>query len=135
MKILIIEDDPRRHRYFRRGLIGASIDFARSAQAALRNITEVEYDVIFFDHDLFEHSGPDAGTGMDVAKVVSDRAKVPPKMVMVHSLNPSASADMVKILRGQGITTYQCPFVWEMPEALQMLVRDGGWPLPDSTPS
>lgn len=110
MKILVLDDDLRRHESFKFHLFKYDVKHvytANQARAALRD--EGPWDVVFLDHDLMEahYSSADTGnvavleeTGYEVALYIAEwlEAHQLPKMVVVHSWNPAGTARMIAAL-------------------------------------
>lgn len=135
MRVLIIEDSPQRMRHFRRNLIGAEVVIAKTSGDAIQWMSQMSFDVIFFDYDLHiytEHGNPQkSGTGLGAAAwlrcayMAEPRAKKP--LIIVHSLNEGGGEAIYKTLEREGFPTYRHPFAWAEPELLETLVKEGRW--------
>lgn len=100
MKILILEDDKNRIKWFKENTIGHSVDIVESAKPAIHLIQEKKYDVIFLDHDLGGEVYVDSNndnTGYQVAKalLMSINETTP---VVVHSLNSVGAKNIQRII-------------------------------------
>ena len=103
MKILILDDDQTRHKFFNRKLIGHSVTNVETAADAIKHLSEDTFDAIFLDHDLggeiFVNSfGPILNTGYAVAKWLSENPEKQPKQIFIHSLNPVGADNMKALL-------------------------------------
>lgn len=145
MNILIVEDDPNRIRYFRRHLIGAVVDWVKTAVEAAGRLNAQRYDVIFLDHDLHYHGDLDptkTGNGMQVAYIIAQRAanayaqQAHPSLplVIVHSHNPTGSAHIVRHLRQARVPVKQRASAWLDEMHLEELVKYGRWSAPARAP-
>jgi len=100
MNILILEDDPARHKIFKSNLIGTNTVIVTTVDEALQQLTKESWDYLFLDHDLggtqMTESGP--GTGYEVAQWLSVNHENMPKNVVVHSFNPVGAQNIKNIL-------------------------------------
>ena len=55
IKVLLLDDDSRRHRWFIKRFKGDELDLAENVQEAKDLLAENTYDAIFLDHDLLPH--------------------------------------------------------------------------------
>lgn len=120
MKILVVEDMEVRNTWFRQHFIGTNIDFAYTVDQAKVFLDETEYDTIFLDHDLsddhyamigrFDNTEL-VGTGADAAKYIVKKKSSPKAQIIVHSLNPSGSANIFAILNNAGYNVERIPFL------------------------
>ncbi len=116
MKILILDDDGRRHRKFATKYGSEDLTHVYTSHDAIRVLEKHDFDYVFLDHDLkgriMEPSGP--GTGYEVAEWISNNTeRQPSKLVIVHSLNHIGSDKMVNVLNRAGIKSMQVPHLWE----------------------
>lgn len=113
MHILILEDDPHRHHWFRQNLIGASVTITDRVSEALSLLETRRYDVIFLDYDLEKGSDPNH-VGLEVVLTVvrCPRCLFGPHWV-VHSLNERGGALMYEALYGAGAAVSRAPFAWQ----------------------
>lgn len=98
MRILVLEDDPERLKWFRYATIGCVVDTTKDVEEAKRWIDEREYDQIFLDHDLAEEhyavwregsDKHDATTGYAVARHLAENpSRSSEAVIVVHSMNP-----------------------------------------------
>jgi len=100
LRILVLEDNEGRRRYFKRGLIGHVSAIVETAQDAIEALKAEAWDVAFLDHDLYQRaydpSGP--GTGYEVAEWLSRNRDRMPGRVYVHSYNERGRARMLEAL-------------------------------------
>jgi len=112
MRILILEDDHRRHELFLRHFADKNVDYlqieptADAAEHALA--TQPKFDVLMLDFDLIlnqpsiHHSVHT--TGLDVAKFVTTmNDQTIPDKIIVHSMNPIGADSIVRYLADHGI--------------------------------
>jgi len=118
MRILFLDDMEERWRRFRQANIGQVIDWAESAEAAIKFLHENSYDVISLDHDLeFEHycspvcDHKDGLCGMTVAQFIAEHpAPFEKSTINVHTYNESAGQEMIGTLRAAGLKADYRPF-------------------------
>ena len=118
LKVLILDDDERRHGRFRKILVDASrthVYTARQAIAALES--NPRYDLVCLDHDLdvipnSYNRSDSPGDGTDVANYIRDRlgSRRFPRNILIHSVNKPAAARMASNLRPTGIPVKLNPF-------------------------
>jgi CheY-like chemotaxis protein len=124
VNILIVDDEPKRHKIFLKRLsAGNNVVVVNSYYGAVREIERNrKFDLVSLDYDLdqFVDSQIEAGpwskyqSGLDVAKYIASLspAKKPLKAI-VHSLNASRAPIMVAELEDAGIKTEYLPFQYE----------------------
>jgi CheY-like chemotaxis protein len=97
MKILIVEDDNERIKWFRSEFSWADLHIYEDAQPAIEKLEkDSEWDVIFLDHDLGWRvfvASSDSNTGYQVAKKIAELGIKAP--VIIHSQN-IIGADNIK---------------------------------------
>ncbi len=115
MKILILDDDDRRHADFDYHLAGEhELVHVYTYKSCIQEMLTFEYDIIFLDHDLnFEQyisKAPDGRelTGYDVTLFMTTM-KNRPDQVIVHSHNMGGAIQMMGVLKGSGFQ----PIYWE----------------------
>ena len=110
-KILILEDDPERVRYFTKNFLNAKKTISDKVDIIIEKLKESDWDMLFLDHDLGGHtfvpSGKFEQTGYDVAKFLRDNPQFLPKEIFVHSLNPVGSENIMNLIPCKRI-----PFIW-----------------------
>ena len=100
MKILIVEDNEERIKWFQKRFKDDSLVFATIAKEALDILAnDLSWDCIFLDHDLANYS-----VGADVAKFLYSVQYV--GQVIIHSVNPCGAKFMKSLLPNVII----CPF-------------------------
>ncbi len=56
MSIFVLDDDERRHRWFKKRFDGDELDIAETVEEAKEYLSKYAYDAVFLDHDLLpEH--------------------------------------------------------------------------------
>jgi Cyclic-phosphate processing Receiver domain len=116
IRVFLLDDDERRHRWFSSRFKGDIIDITDNVSEAFRLLGEKSYDAIFLDHDLHpEHynadSTDDERTGYAVALWLSlnpdmQRAST----IVVHTRNADGAMRMVGELRRAGRMADYVPF-------------------------
>lgn len=119
MRIFFLDDDYGRYKVFCQNCIGHSLDYAQTADQALKMLAENEYDIIFLDHDLNEeHYVGDytkMPTGFTVAKQMRDFKHLHGTQVVVHSLNPAGRQNIKSAIK-------DCFTVWIPEDGLPIML-------------
>jgi hypothetical protein len=117
IKVLLLDDDSRRHRWFIKRFKGDDLDLAENVQEAKEFLAENTYDAIFLDHDLLPHHydsndhGDEANTGYAIAEWLNERAELQrAATIIVHTRNADAAIPMVLKLRESGRNVEYCAF-------------------------
>ncbi len=117
ISVLLLDDDDRRHRWFRKRFEGDELDIAESVVEAKDLLAANTYDAIFLDHDLLPHHyesndhGDLANTGYAIAEFLNDRAELQrAATIIVHTRNADAAIPMVQKLRESGRNVEYCAF-------------------------
>ncbi|MCU1290187.1 MAG: hypothetical protein JWN60_2416, partial [Acidobacteria bacterium] len=55
ISVFLLDDDHRRHRWFKKRFEGDDLDIAETVEEAKVFLSEHTYDAIFLDHDLLPH--------------------------------------------------------------------------------
>lgn len=117
INVLLLDDDTRRHRWFRKRFEGDNLDVAACVAEAKDMLAENSYDAIFLDHDLLPHHYESndhddyANTGYAVAEFLNDRAELQrAATIIVHTRNADAAIPMVQKLRESGRNVEYCAF-------------------------
>jgi len=104
MKILVVEDDTNRHRFFLQELIGHDVTIAEDYYEAIECLTHNIYDLIYLDHDLedehyFDLNVMKERTGCEVARwmVNHSRNNLTAKII-IHSLNSVGAENIFNVL-------------------------------------
>lgn len=106
IEIFVLDDDERRHRWFKKRFKGDHIEFAETVEEAKELLPIGKYDAIFLDHDLLphhyksnEHDDFDQ-TGYAIAEWLTENRKIQPAaMIIVHTRNADGGLNMVEKLR------------------------------------
>jgi CheY-like chemotaxis protein len=116
MRILILEDDPKRWVAFKRNLIGNEVMIVDQTDQAIDLLKSQYWDALFLDHDLggkvYCESGP--GTGWEVAEWLSKNEDLAPKVVITHSLHDVGRANICKVFP----KAVEAPFLWTNPKVV-----------------
>lgn len=117
IRVMLLDDDERRHRWFKKRFVGDEVDVAIDVPEAKELLTEHTYDAIFLDHDLLPHHyesndhGDEANTGFAVAEFLNTRTELQRgATIIVHTRNADAAIGMVTTLRESGRNVEYCAF-------------------------
>lgn len=117
ISVFLLDDDHRRHRWFKKRFEGDEIVIAETVEEAKKILSENNYDAIFLDHDLLPHhyesnSHDDFdNTGFAIAKWLNENRELQrAATIIVHTRNADAAIPMVETLRKTGRTVEYCAF-------------------------
>ena len=116
IRVFVMDDDRRRHRWFVARFKGDQVDVADTVERAQQMLSTNAYDAIFLDHDLHpEHyharSSDDARTGYAIALWLAANPEMQrASTIMVHTRNADGAMRMVEELRRAGRTADYVPF-------------------------
>lgn len=119
-QVLILDDDPDRHKVFDKILPNCEVYHAYTDIEAIAFLEHCgPFELVCLDHDLGDYSvgeslplGDLAGSGMDVAEFIAlhlEREKYP-KKIIIHSWNSSGARRMLATLFPTGIPITAMPF-------------------------
>jgi hypothetical protein len=116
IRVFLLDDDERRHKWFRDRFKGDLLDIAENVPRAQEMLGIASYDAIFLDHDLHpEHyhaeSTDDERTGYAVALWLSTNPHIQrASTILVHTRNADGAMRMVEELRKAGRAAEYVPF-------------------------
>jgi hypothetical protein len=116
IRVFLLDDDKRRHRWFSARFKGDFVDVADTVKQAREFLSTNSYDAIFLDHDLHpEHyntdSRDDERTGYAIALWLAGNPELQPaSTILVHTRNADGAMRMVEELRSAGRTAEYVPF-------------------------
>ena len=117
ISIFVLDDDHRRHRWFKKKFEGDEVDLAETVEEAKVFLEENSYDAIFLDHDLLPHHYESnehtdyANTGYAIAEWLDERRDLHrAATIIVHTRNADAAIPMVQKLRESGRNVEYCAF-------------------------
>jgi CheY-like chemotaxis protein len=116
IRVFLLDDDKRRHRWFSARFKGDFVDVADNVTKAQKFLSENSYDAIFLDHDLHpEHYNAeghdDERTGYAVASWLAANPQLQrASTILVHTRNADGAMRMVEELRRAGRTADYVPF-------------------------
>lgn len=116
IRVFLLDDDVRRHRWFTARFKGDFIDIASNVKDAQQFLSKGSYDAIFLDHDLHpEHyhadSTDDERTGYAVAAWLCSNPELQrASTILVHTRNADGAMRMVGELRRAGRSADYVPF-------------------------
>jgi CheY-like chemotaxis protein len=106
MKILIVEDNDNRIKWFKQKYIGNTVICTKDAQEGIKYLQSNDnFDLLFLDHDLADEHYANQGisnkqnSGYAVALFLEEHTENNPEMqVIIHSLNTTGSERMYQAL-------------------------------------
>ena len=116
IRVFLLDDDERRHRWFKIRFKGDYVDVADNVEQAQQLLAANAYDAIFLDHDLHpEHynntSHDDERTGYAIASWLAANPHLQrAATILVHTRNADGAMRMVEELRRAGRTAEYVPF-------------------------
>ena len=116
IRVFLLDDDVRRHRWFKARFKGDYIEIANNVKEARELLSASSYDAIFLDHDLHpEHynaeSTDDERTGYAVARWLCSNPELQrASTILVHTRNADGAMRMVAELRQAGRSADYVPF-------------------------
>src|SRR5262245_15188793 len=116
IRVFLLDDDKRRHRWFTDRFKGDFLDIAHNVAEAEQLLSSGSYDAIFLDHDLHpEHynsdSTDDERTGYAVARWLCTNTDLQrASTILVHTRNADGAMRMVGELRAAGRSADYVPF-------------------------
>lgn len=113
MRVLILDDEKYRHEVFAAEYDAEHAVYHAYTYEEFVSLLDSDYDVIFLDHDL----GSEA-TGVDAAKALVDSGRKP-RMVIIHSLNPSGASKIRAHLTDNNYKCALAPFSIPLPVKLE----------------
>lgn len=115
--VFLLDDDSRRHRWFKKRFEGDDLDIAETVEEAKIFLGENNYDAIFLDHDLLPHHYESndhddfSTTGYAIAEWLDENRDFQrASTIIVHTRNADAAIKMVEKLRESGRTVEYCAF-------------------------
>ena len=122
MRILILDDDPFRHKIYQKRYSQHEVKHAYTYGSFVRELNHGSpWDLIHLDHDLGDHVDGDVYvdgwgdknfyTGRHAAQKICDlKRDLFPTHVIIQSLNPEGAKSMKLLLTAKGIFTELIPF-------------------------
>jgi hypothetical protein len=117
IRVMLLDDDERRHRWFRKRFAGDHLDVAITVDEAKELLQETPYDATFLDHDLLPHHYESndhndfSSTGYAIAEFLCERGDLSrAATIIVHTRNADAAIPMVQKLRGSGRNVEYCAY-------------------------
>lgn len=117
ISVFLLDDDHRRHRWFKKRFDGDDLDIAETVEEAKKILSEGSYDAIFLDHDLLPHHYESndhddfSTTGYAIAEWLNEKRDLQrASTIVVHTRNADAAIKMVEKLRESGRNVEYCAF-------------------------
>ena len=117
ISVMLLDDDERRHLWFKKRFEGDELAIAVTVDEAKVLLAENNYDAIFLDHDLLPHHYESndhrdfSNTGYAVAKWLNERSDLQrAATINVHTRNADAAIPMVQKLRESGRSVEYCAY-------------------------
>jgi hypothetical protein len=95
-KILIIDDELRRHQFFLEVFNQNKLDFASNPSKAIEKIKETKYDLICLDYDLGMNQ-----KGSEFVDHILNKNLCKESKILIHSMNKDGSKKMSTMLAGE----------------------------------
>lgn len=111
-RIFILEDDFNRMQQFYRKLHQHTIMHSDNVADAKTILSENEFDILFFDHDLGGDTYVDSAkenTGYQLAKWIRETGKMYPQ-AFIHSMNPTGADNIAHELKRNIKKIQKIPF-------------------------
>jgi CheY-like chemotaxis protein len=109
ISVFVLDDDRRRHRWFKKRFVGDEVEVAETVEEAKEILKGRTYDAIFLDHDLLpEHYESNdhkdfSRTGYAIAEFLDENPKLQrAATIIVHTRNADAAIKMVQKIRDSG---------------------------------
>jgi CheY-like chemotaxis protein len=120
MRILVVDDNPARHAFFRRLYLGEEVVSVTSYWEAVDALSQGPFDIVQLDHDLGDYREPDVLVemyvrmelnGFHVAHYIANDLSLSlrPKAVIVQSANEDGAKNIERVLTEAGIQTVLRP--------------------------
>ncbi len=117
ISVFVLDDDTRRHRWFKKRFEGDELDVSETVEKAKVFLSENSYDAIFLDHDLLPHHYESndhddfSSTGYAIAEWLTENSEYQrASTIVVHTRNADAAIKMVEKLRESGRNVEYCAF-------------------------
>ena len=116
IRVFLLDDDTRRHKWFELRFKGDFIDVAHNVAQAQQFLSDNSYDAIFLDHDLHpEHYNSldrdDKRTGYAIASWLASHPDLQrASTILVHTRNADGAMRMVEEMRRAGRSAEYVPF-------------------------
>jgi CheY-like chemotaxis protein len=117
ISVMVLDDDDRRIRWFRKRFAGDFVEAATNVDDAKVLLEAQNYDAIFLDHDLLPHHYESnehddfSNTGYAIAEWLNERRELQrAATIIVHTRNADAAIPMVQKLRESGRNVEYCAF-------------------------
>jgi len=124
MKILIVEDDKNRIKWFKENLVGHSADIVETAKLGIALCQTKKYDAVFLDHDLGGEIFVDSNhhnTGYQVAKLMAESMNKDTPTI-VHSHNPSGAKNIKGVIKHAFLVPFCDLMLTDLSSVLSQLV-------------
>ena len=115
--VFLLDDDHRRHRWFKKRFEGDDVIIAETVEEAKVCLNEEPFDAIFLDHDLLPHHYESndhddfSNTGYAIAEYLNEKRDLQrAATIIVHTRNADAAVRMVEKLRESGRNVEYCAF-------------------------
>jgi hypothetical protein len=109
IRVFLLDDDERRHRWFKKRFEGDELAVAETVEDAKKMLSAGKFDAIFLDHDLLPHHYESndhddfSNTGYAIAEFLNENKELQrAATIIVHTRNADAAIPMVQKLRETG---------------------------------
>lgn len=99
MNILLLDDSSHRITFFQNALNQHKLMICRHARSAIKALKDIDFDVIFLDHDLRDKpvDPDDENSGSEVARYIADHEIACP-CIILHTENRLGQRTMEELL-------------------------------------
>ncbi len=106
MRILILEDDRERSKWFMKTFVADDLTFTKRVPQALSCLRGSSYDLIFLDRDL----GQPKENGEDVSWVMKQEKLATDATIVIHSVNTYGQRNMERHIKSYNPNVEVIPF-------------------------
>ena len=117
ISVFLLDDDERRHRWFKKRFEGDELAVAETVEDAKKMLSAGKFDAIFLDHDLLPHHYESndhddfSNTGYAIAEFLNENKELQrAATIIVHTRNADAAIPIVQKLRETGRNVEYCAF-------------------------
>lgn len=110
MNIFILEDEIERLNFFKRLYRQHKLYFSYDVEESLKILNQIEFAVIFLDHDIQEEKLTTKNNGYELVKKIIELKLQKQAVIYVHSMNPCRGQLMSNTLKESGYEAQWIPF-------------------------
>jgi len=110
MNILFLEDNEERIKFFGRVYYHQTLHVSKYVGFAMKLMRQMEFDVLFLDHDLEENNLSSLNNGYEFVKQLVESGLQKRAVIYIHSMNPTGANVMLNMLKNNGYEAQWIPF-------------------------